>query len=228
MAKIHDLDTKVIDVVFAFPQPKLDVDVFMEIPAGMVLSGPPGSFHREKYVLKSNKSLHMLKQASATWCEMIYNGLKDRGFKSLDVSPCIFVSNKTFILVYVDDCIVISLESGYVDKFIQSLKDGSENFEFTKEGSFESYLGVKIIDYNKENEFEMKQPCLMNQIIESLDFEIRMTNSRPTPAVTSLLHRDSDGEDRHTSWNFRSVIGLMNYLQQSTRSDISFAVHQCA
>ena len=79
VAKIHELDTKVIDFVLAFPQAKLDVDVFMEIPAGMVLSGHPGSFYRGKYVLKLNKSLYGLKQASANWFEMLSNGLKDRG-----------------------------------------------------------------------------------------------------------------------------------------------------
>jgi len=108
VANIHELDTKVIDFVLAFPQAKLDVDVFMEIPAGMVLSGPPGSFYRGKFVLKLNKSLYGLKRASANWFEILSNGLKDRGFKSSDVDPCVFISDKAFILVYVDDCIVIS------------------------------------------------------------------------------------------------------------------------
>jgi len=38
IAKIHDLDTKVVDFVLVFPQAKLDVDKYMEIPAGMVLA----------------------------------------------------------------------------------------------------------------------------------------------------------------------------------------------
>ena len=33
VAKIQDLDSRVIDFVLAFPQAKLDVDVFMEIPS---------------------------------------------------------------------------------------------------------------------------------------------------------------------------------------------------
>jgi len=68
----------------------------------------------------------------------------------------------------------------------------------------------------------------MDQIIESLVFEIRMINLQPTPAVKPLLHRGSDGEARHTSWNYRSVIRMMNYLQQSTIPDILFTVHECA
>ena len=38
IAKIHDLDTKVVDFVLVFPQAKLDVDKYMEIPAGVVLA----------------------------------------------------------------------------------------------------------------------------------------------------------------------------------------------
>jgi hypothetical protein len=30
------------------------------------------------------------------------------------------------------------------------------------------------------------------------------------------------------SWNYRSVIGKLNYIAQNTQPDISFAVHQCA
>ena len=39
VAKICNLDTKQINFVLAFPQAKLDAPVFMEIPAGMSLTG---------------------------------------------------------------------------------------------------------------------------------------------------------------------------------------------
>lgn len=37
-----------------------------------------------------------------------------------------------------------------------------------------------------------------------------------------------DGPERKQSWNYRSVIGMLNYLAASTRPDILYAVHQCA
>jgi hypothetical protein len=35
VAKIHGLESKSIDFVLAFPQAELDVDVYMELPAGV-------------------------------------------------------------------------------------------------------------------------------------------------------------------------------------------------
>ena len=42
------------------------------------------------------------------------------------------------------------------------------------------------------------------------------------------LHKDKDGLPRTDEWHYRSLIGQLNYLTQSTRPDIQFAVHQCA
>jgi hypothetical protein len=55
------------------------------------------------------------------------------------------------------------------------------------------------------------------------------TITRPTPAkVSTILKRHSDSEPFDNSFNYRSVIGKMGYLNQSTRADIAVALHQCA
>ena len=135
---------------------------------------------------------------------------------------------KAFILVYSDACIRISDKKEHFCRFIRTLTNGRDKFEFTKEGSIDSCLCVKFFDYDNGAQFEMTQPFLIDRVIDASGFDPRMTDARPTPAVKPLLHKDKDGEPRRTTWNYRSVIGMMNYLQQSTRPDISFAVHQCA
>ena len=55
-----------------------------------------------------------------------------------------FISEDMIILVYVDDCILISKEEFTIAKFIDSMKDTSEGFEFTEEGTMNAYLGVDI------------------------------------------------------------------------------------
>jgi hypothetical protein len=55
------------------------------------------------------------------------------------------------------------------------------------------------------------------------------TKPRTTPAASSkLLTRHSGSQSFDNSFNYRSVIGKLNYLEKATRSDISYAVHQCA
>ncbi|KAL7464788.1 hypothetical protein ACHAXS_005121 [Conticribra weissflogii] len=79
LAQIFQLDTRAIDFVLAFPQAKLDVPVYMYVPAGMQLQGIQGDTHH-MYILKLEKSLYGLKQASANWYEMLKSALQHRGF----------------------------------------------------------------------------------------------------------------------------------------------------
>ena len=54
------------------------------------------------------------------------------------------------------------------------------------------------------------------------------TNPKNTPVVKLLLHKDLLELEQKQSWNYHSAVGMLNYLQNSTRPDIAMAVHQCA
>jgi hypothetical protein len=131
------------------------------------------------------------------------------------------------ILVYVDDCVLVSLSGDVIKAFIDSLTNGPEQFAFTDEGSMEKYLGVDIQKLGN-GEFVLRQPFLIQRILEALGIEPAMTNKQSVPVIGPLLSRDTDGPVRKGSWSYRSVIGMLGYLQGSTRPDISMAVHQCA
>jgi gag-polypeptide of LTR copia-type len=52
---------------------------------------------------------------------------------------------------------------------------------------------------------------------------------RDTPALSSqILQKYSGSECHNEKWNYRAVIGKLNYLEKSTRPDLAYAVHQCA
>ena len=126
VAEILKLDTRAIDFVLAFPQADLDVPVYMELPAGMEIIGHSNDSSR--YLLRLKASLYGLKQASNNWHQKLKTALEDQGFVESLSDPCVFISEKMIILVYVYDCILISRESLEIEKFIQSLTDGPENF----------------------------------------------------------------------------------------------------
>jgi len=52
---------------------------------------------------------------------------------------------------------------------------------------------------------------------------------RTLPAPSSkILSRHSDSEDFDNLFNYRSVIGKLNYLEKGSRPDIAYITHQCA
>ena len=65
IAKIHGLESKLIDFVLAFPQADHDIDIWMELPIGFQTIEDPD--HSQLYVLKLKKNLYGLKQASFNW-----------------------------------------------------------------------------------------------------------------------------------------------------------------
>ena len=73
----------------------------------------------------------------------------------------------------------------------------------------------------------MMQPLLIERILDALDFNKVTVNSKPTPS-TYILHKDENREARKDRQNYRSLIGILNYLANTTRPDISMVVHQCA
>ena len=226
LSEIVGLNNRAIDFVLAFPQAKLDVPVYMELPIGMDVAGAGGN--RRMYVLKLNRSLYGLKQASMNWYDMLKKGLEERGFKESVADPCVFMKEDMIVLVYVDDCILLSQNKTTIDDFITSLKNGPEGFEFTDEGSMERYLGVEITRHADKSGFTMTQPHLIERVLEAANIDLRMTNKRDTPAVLPLLSKDENGPERKHTWKYRTLTGMLGYLQHTTRPDISMATHQCA
>ena len=47
-------------------------------------------------------------------------------------------------------------------------------------------------------------------------------------ACSKILGSHKDSEDFDESFNYRSVIGKLNYLERGSRSNIAYITHQCA
>ena len=68
----------------------------------------------------------------------------------------------------------------------------------------------------------MTQKGLINKIIETAG----MTDCNPswTPALTTPLGTDPNGEPMDELWNYRFIIGILLYLTTNTRPDCTLAV----
>jgi hypothetical protein len=220
---IHSLETRSIDFVLAFPQADLESDIYMELPFGFDLDGD------RRYILKLNKNLYGLKDASHNFWNLLRDGLEARGYERQSASDsCVFLGKDSIVLVYVDDCVVVQRKgSSAADKLIKSLKEGKENFDFTDDGDLDKYLGVDV-KRHKDGRIELTQPHLIERFLEVIQLDSKIVNSRSTPAIKPVLFKDLEGLLRKYHWNYRQAIGMLNYLQATTRPDLAMAVHQAA
>ena len=129
-------------------------------------------------------------------------------------------------MVYIDDCILMSPDKKEVDKVIRDLKQAEANFTVDDLGDVDDYLGVKV-EPRPNGKLKLSQPQLIASILKDLHLQSN-TKGQKTPALQTLLHKDPDGPDMTKEFHYRCVIGKLNFLEKSTRPDISFIVHQCA
>ena len=74
----------------------------------------------------------------------------------------------------------------------------------------------------------MCQPHLIQQVLSDLNLKKENVKVRTTPMSASrILHGHPKSERFDQSFNYRSIIGNLGYLDKGIRSDISYAPHQC-
>ena len=98
-------------------------------------------------------------------------------------------------------------------------------YTITDEGEVAKNLGVDVHRPN-DHTYELRQSYLIERIIETLG--LNDSNKHLDPAVKPLLSKDVNVKSKIETWNYRSVQGMLNYLADSTRPDITFSVHQTA
>jgi hypothetical protein len=230
LSTVLNLHTRQVDYTSAFPQADLDVPVYMKVPQGWYV-GPEGKLLQHKdprhndtsHYLRLKKNLYGCKQAARNWFKLLAEGLNREGFTQSKTDSCLFLRSDCIIVVYVDDCLFFSPSVTVIDKVILSL---SKTFKLKDDGDVSAFLGVQIAKDSKTKSISLTQPSLIEQIIRDVGIT-QFSKGKETP-VDGILYPDPDGPPHAETWNFRSVIGKLNYLANNTRLDISMAVHQCA
>ena len=139
------------------------------------------------------------------------------------VDPCLFIKGSVLLVLYTDDAAFFSPSAQAIDDEITSLKKA---FNLTDEGELKDYLGTRFIRHT-DGRMELQQQKSIYNCLRLLGMGEDKEND--TLAQSSkILHTDDNGTNRKQGWNFRAVVGCLNYLQAMTRPDLSYSVHQCA
>jgi hypothetical protein len=222
MVAVHGWSTKQLDYVQAFPQAPVEKELYMEIPKGM----EPEHGNAKDYVLQLHKNVYGQKQAGRVWNKYLIERLKRVGFEQSKVDECIFYKGEIVYILYTDDSIIAGPDTEEIDRVIKEMS--ATGLELTIEGDLQDFLGVNI-DRKEDGTIHFTQPHLIDSILEDLGLDKENVKGKNTPASSSkLLSRHTESEPFDKSFDYRSVVGKLNYLEKATRSDIAYITHQCA
>jgi hypothetical protein len=123
-----------------------------------------------------------------------------------------------------DDGILLGTSAKEINTIIHQL---GQLFNMTDEGEIDAYLGVKISRPTSET-IELKQPHLIQQILDNMGMKPNTKTKDKAVPLSTILRRNLDGEQFGEKWDYRCVIGKLDFLEKSTRPEIVYAIHQCA
>ncbi|KAI0999426.1 hypothetical protein K3495_g8772 [Podosphaera aphanis] len=225
-AAVEDLDIEALDVDTAFLNPKLNEEVYMEIPDFFALQHP--GINRKKNYLKLNKSLYGLKQAPHAWFQEVKEHFKQIGLKGGDSDPNLFIGRGVYVLLYVDDMLVI----GPTEKVKVVKSDIVGGWKCKILGPVDTFVGIQV-ERNREKRMpRIHQTAYIVKLLQRLKMDKSIPKNLPLPAGTVLNPPTED-----YPWNilntteaglYRQIVGSVLYLSNGTRPDIAYAVGQLA
>ncbi|GJR33121.1 retrotransposon protein, putative, ty1-copia subclass [Tanacetum coccineum] len=169
IAAFYDYEIWQMDVKTAFLNGYLDEDIYMVQPEGFVDPNHP------RKVCKLQRSIYGLKQASRSWNKRFDKEIKRFGFDQNLDEPCVYQkasgSNVTFLILYVDDIIIM----GNHIPSLQSVKDYlGKCFAMKDLGEAAFILGIKIYRDRSKRLIGLGQNAYMDKILK----RYKMDNSK--------------------------------------------------
>ena len=116
------------------------------------------------------------------------------------------------IIQYVDDFGIAAASQDIIGEVIKDLRD--MEFKLTVEGSFEEYLGIKVVKDDSNSTIMMTQEGLIKKVLETAG----MVDCNPnwTPTTQNALGNDINGAPMKEDWSYSSVVGMLLYLSTCT------------
>ena len=129
-------------------------------------------------------------------------------------------SGRIFMLVYVDDILIVARSKADVDWVKEEL---TSKFEAHDLGEAHYFLGIDIVRDRAARTIKLSQRRLTAQLVET--YGLKDCKSKSVPLSTSERLTKSEGEPLDkTTFTYTHLIGSLLYLSVCTRPDIAQAV----
>ena len=175
------------------------------------------------YCLELKRNLYGQKQAGRVWHNYLLAKLKGIGFKQSRIDPCVLYRGECIYVLYTDDTLLFGTSKDVTDAVVRDLK--AAGLKLTEEGSITDFLGVNV--ETRDGKIHLNQPLLTSTILSELRISQAPEETSNIPMSEILDNGKTDVEfDKH--FDYRSIIGMLLYLEKGTRPDLAYCVHQCA
>ena len=208
-----------LEVWLAFLNGLLDEEIWIVPPEGLgyVPSNEACLLHR---------ALYGLKQSPKVWYDRLTKDLGAVGFTPVAADRGLFVrhgkSETVYILIYVDDLLVIGRENGTQQTVCFLL----ETYDCHDLGDASSYLGLQIIRDRARRSIYINQEPNARDLVAR--YKMTECRTRSTPLMHDLRLSKGDSEPLDDSSKFAKLVGELSYLAVYTRPDLSKSVNSLA
>ena len=208
-----------LDVITAFLNPVLDEVVYMAVPEGV--TAPPNT------VLQLRKTIYGLKQSPREWNKLFDQVVLKMGFVRSVCDACVYrsgsYSSPMYLVIYVDDLLVFGKNLTDIARVKKALCD---RFRMKDLGVATWYLGVRL-RFPHGGVF-LDQKVFTKEVLKRFNMSNCAPASIPLDPGLDLNKKDCpitlEEKAEASKYPYRSAVGCLLYLANSTRPDIAAAV----
>lgn len=217
IAGYRKMQVKHLDVKAAYLYGTLEEEVFMRQPPGYAVP------HKEQQVCRLKKSIYGLKQAARTWHRTITDMLLKMGFEQCKSDSCLYRKKYAggewmYILLYVDDILVVCKQPKYIRKVELELQT---KLKITKLGNVSCFLGIRVVR-DQEGFYNLSQECFIKKMANS--FGLASAKGSKFPMDTGYFKNRQDSKPLPNIAEYQRLIGSLLYIATHSRPDISACV----
>ena len=201
--------------------------------------GKNGTSNKGSIFFVIDRALYGLIEASFAWHTELNNTLNEMGFKQSESDPCVYHSykngDKTSIVVYVDDLLIMAISATRTDEiraYLYNKYNKGVTWKDFNEDDELDYLNVQIRrkrdEHGKITAYELHQTSYANKIID--DLQMRDTKSpfelTQLPYTQDLFKVSSDSKplDKEESKFYATALGKLLYTSSKVRPLLALPV----
>ena len=230
LAVKFDLCVQIVDIDTAFTYAQPGSTIYCSLPGGLYDDG-----RLEGKYLHLLRCLYGADTAPRMWHNLIHNWFISEDFSTNPHEPCLYQKwvdgVPIFVLVWVDDCTVISTAE-HVKWLVESIakvfniKDLGP-LGLNPDGSPSILLGMEF--RRTSDEFQIRQDKLVDTLVAKAGTELNAIPHEKVP-IRDVRLQPCD-EDEHAKWKhkaYRSFLGIIGYLMLGSYVECAYAYKELA